>query len=198
MLILNKQLLPSCHRLYHSFSGEHTLTSDQSRGSQEYCMFAEHYTLGRTTDFVIQSSGKLAGGTCSTLPEIQHLPHEMSTHPPARPSGCLVILNGFPGVGKLTIARSLQSRLTNVETRLIDNHLIIDPAEAIHPGRGRQHKAFRNKLRQTIFDEVKTIPERDTVLIMTSSLGANLEDTAVFAEYLEVSWPFVAEIALQS
>ena len=122
----------------------------------------------------------------------------MSTHPPARPSGCLVILNGFPGVGKLTIARSLQSRLTNVETRLIDNHLTIDPAEAIHPGRGRQHKAFRNKLRQVIFDELKTIPERDTVLIMTSSPGANVEDTAVFAEYLEVSWPFVAEIALQS
>jgi hypothetical protein len=45
---------------------------------------------------------------------------------------------------------------------------------------------------------VKTIPERDTVLIMTASLGANVEDTAVFAEYLEVSWPFVAEIALQS
>ena len=112
----------------------------------------------------------------------------MSTHPPARPSGCLIILNGFPGVGKLTIARSLQSRLTNVETRLIDNHLTIDPAEAIHPGRGRQHKAFRNKLRQVIFDELKTIPERDTVLIMTCSLGTNLEDAAVFAEHLEVSW----------
>ena len=150
-------------------------------------MFAEHHTLGRTTDFVIQSSGKLAGGTCSTLPEIQHLPHEMSTHPPARPSGCLVILNGFPGVGKLTIARSLQSRLTNVETRLIDNHLVIDPAEAIHAGRGHRHKTFREKLRQVIFDELKTIPEHGTVLIMTCSLGTNVEDAAVFVKHLKVS-----------
>ena len=111
----------------------------------------------------------------------------MSTHHPARSSGCLVILNGFPGVGKLTIARSLQSRLTNVETRIIDNHLIIDPAEAVWPGRGYQHKAFRDKLRQVIFDELKTIPGRDAILIMTCSLGANVEDAAVFAEHLEVS-----------
>jgi chloramphenicol 3-O-phosphotransferase len=115
--------------------------------------------------------------------------HEMSTHPSPRvPPGCLVILNGFPGVGKLTIARSLQSRLTNVvQTRLIDNHLIIDPAESIYPGRGHQHKAFRDKLRQVIFDELKTIPGQKTVLIMTCSLGANVEDAAVFAEHFEVS-----------
>jgi chloramphenicol 3-O-phosphotransferase len=112
--------------------------------------------------------------------------HEMSTHPPI-PPGCLVILNGFPGVGKLTIARALQSRLTNAETRLIDNHLIIDPAEAVHPGRGLQHKRLRDKLRRVIFDELKTVPEQDTVLIMTCSLGANVEDAAVFAEYLGVS-----------
>jgi len=109
----------------------------------------------------------------------------MSTNTP-RLSGCLVILNGFPGVGKLTIARSLQSRLTNVETRFIDNHLIIDPAEAIHPGRGLQHKKFRDTLRHVIFDELKTISAKDAVLIMTCSLGANGEDAVVFAEHLEV------------
>lgn len=98
------------------------------------------------------------------------------------------MLNGFPGVGKLTIARSLQSSLTNqnVETRLIDDHLIIDPAEAVHPGRGHQHRAFRDKLRNLAFDEPKTLPEQDIVLIITCSLGANLEDAALFAEHLEV------------
>jgi shikimate kinase len=110
----------------------------------------------------------------------------MFPHPPKSP-GCLIILNGFPGVGKLTIARSLQSRFTDVETRLVDNHLIIDPAEAVHPGRGLQHKEFRERLRRVIFDELKTVPEQDTVLIMTCSLGANEADAAVFAEHLEAS-----------
>lgn len=101
--------------------------------------------------------------------------------------GCLVLLNGFPDVGKLTIARSLQSNLADVDTRLIDNHLIIDPAEAIYPGRGHQHKMFRDRLRNVLFDELKTIPGHDAILIMTRSLGANVQDASVFAEHLEVS-----------
>jgi hypothetical protein len=69
----------------------------------------------------------------------------------------------------------------------MDNHLIIDPVQAVHPGRGLQHREFRDKLRRVIFDEIKTVSEQDTVLIMTCSLGANVADAAVFAEYLEVS-----------
>ena len=110
----------------------------------------------------------------------------MSTLAPGVP-GCLVLLNGFPGVGKLTIARSLQSKLGNEDTRLIDNHVIIDPAEAVHPGRGYQHKVFRDRLRHVLFDELKTISGHETVLIMTCSLGANVEDAAIFAEHLEAS-----------
>lgn len=110
----------------------------------------------------------------------------MSTHTPSS-SGCLVLLNGFPGVGKLTIARSLQSSSTNVEARLVDSHLIIDPAEAIHPGCGDQYRASRNRLRNAVFDELKATPGNDTVLIITCSLGVNLEDAAVFAEHPEVS-----------
>jgi len=42
----------------------------------------------------------------------------------------LIFLNGFPGVGKYTIAHKPR-RLFTHETRLIDNHLLIDSAEAI-------------------------------------------------------------------
>lgn len=103
-----------------------------------------------------------------------------------RLSACMILLNGFPGVGKLTIARCLQSALVNVRSRLIDNHLMIDPAEAIYPGRGAPYRVFRDRMRQAIFDDLKALPEDDIVLIMTCSLGANFEDAAVFAEYLEV------------
>lgn len=101
--------------------------------------------------------------------------------------GCLVLLNGFPGTGKLSIARELQSRLPDVETRLIDNHLIIDAAEAIHPGRGPEHKALRSRLRRTILDELKALPDPNTIIIMTLCLGAHEEDAGVYAEHVDVS-----------
>jgi hypothetical protein len=146
MLILNKQSLPSfdrylCTTITHS--GKHTLVSldsDQSHGFQEYCMFAENLTLMEPQS-QSHHSVEFWGSTSSVclLSNVAVVPHSrtMDTYDP-RSSCCLVMLNGFPGVSKLTIARSLQSSLTdqNVETRLIDDHLIIDPAEAVHPGRG--------------------------------------------------------------
>jgi hypothetical protein len=157
-------------------------------------MFAENLTLMEPQSQ--SDSVEFWGSTSSVclLSNVAVVPHSrtMDTHNP-RSSGCLVMLNGFPGVGKLTIARSLQSSLTNqnVETRLIGDHLIIDPAEAVHPGRGHQHRAFRDKLRSSVFDELKTLPGQDIILIMTCSLGANVADTAVFVEYLEVSQLFI-------
>lgn len=40
----------------------------------------------------------------------------------------LVWINGFPGLGKLTIAKILAARDTNII--LVDNHQMIDPVEA--------------------------------------------------------------------
>ena len=53
--------------------------------------------------------------------------------PNSQPAGCVIFINGFPGIGKLSIARSLQGQLADMATRLFDNHLIIYLAEAIHP-----------------------------------------------------------------
>lgn len=110
-------------------------------------------------------------------------------------TGCLVLLNGYPGVGKLSVARTLQLKLQqDVQTRLIDNHLIIDPAQAVHPGRGPEHKALRNRLRHVILDELKALSDPNGILIMTLSLGSNEEDAAVYAEHVDVSprWSHVA------
>lgn len=104
-------------------------------------------------------------------------------------TGCLVLLNGYPGVGKLSVARTLRSKIQDVltsPTRLIDNHLIIDPAQAVHPGRGPEHKAFRTRLRHAILDELKTLPDPDTILIMTLSLKTDKEEIEVFAEHVDV------------
>lgn len=101
---------------------------------------------------------------------------------------CLILLNGFPGTGKLTIARALQSTLKDlyIDARLIDNHLAIDVAEAIYPGRGLEHKALHDRLRRVILEELKVLPLPDTLLIMTLCLGHNEKDAAILAEHLEV------------
>lgn len=100
--------------------------------------------------------------------------------------GCIIFLNAFPGVGKLAIARAIHSKLDPERSRLIDNHLLIDPAEAIFPGRGEAHKALRSKIRQIAFDALKA-DSKPLTIIMTGCLGANREDAAVFAEHLEIA-----------
>jgi hypothetical protein len=124
-------------------------------------LFAEHFTLDGTSD-PIQLEEVFGEYHLSILRNVAGVPHSptMSAYD-LRPAGYLVLLNGFPGVGKLTIARSLQSSLTNqnVGTRLVDDHLIIDPAETVHPDREHQHRAFRDKHRNLTSDELKTLPE---------------------------------------
>jgi shikimate kinase len=105
-----------------------------------------------------------------------------------RPEACVIFLNGFPGTGKLTIAQALRSKLKGVETRLLDNHLMIDAAEAVHPGRGLEHKTLRKRIRDAMFDELKALPmAKNLIIIMTGCLAANPEDAAVFAEHVAIA-----------
>ncbi|KAI7343105.1 hypothetical protein KC354_g15856 [Hortaea werneckii] len=106
---------------------------------------------------------------------------------PSQPSACVVLLNGFPGTGKLAVARALRSKLGSTNTRLVDNHLIIDPAEAAHPGRGNEHKALRDVIRRTVFQDLKQLPEHVTTIVLTGCLGQNSEDIAVYAEHVEIA-----------
>jgi hypothetical protein len=68
----------------------------------------------------------------------------------------VVLLNGFPGIDKLAIARALQAVLneTGRRTRLIDNHLLIDPATAIVPSRNASHHILRKELRGVAFTAI--------------------------------------------
>src|SRR5271156_3033838 len=53
----------------------------------------------------------------------------------------LVWINGFPGSGKLTVARAL-AKLLGKEIILIDNHQLIDPVEAKIP---RDHSDYQKE-----------------------------------------------------
>ena len=112
------------------------------------------------------------------------IPSPSSTYSP-----CVLFLNGFPGVGKLTIARHLRRILS--ESLLVDNHLLIDPAEAIEPNRTPAHYTLRRAIRQAAFEGLKAVERKSTIFIMTSC-------TEVFSEFVDIARvrgiPFVSII----
>jgi hypothetical protein len=103
-----------------------------------------------------------------------------TTSPP-----CILFLNGFPGVGKYTVARKLAAVLPNA--RLLDNHALIDPVEAIEPGRTPEHYSLRKAIRTAAFKGIKESPRKDLAMILTSCTSSSPADMAVFEEYLDIA-----------
>jgi hypothetical protein len=100
--------------------------------------------------------------------------------------GKVVVLNGFPGTGKLSILQRVQSILGE-RVILLDNHLLIDPVQAVLPGRGEAHHALRRAVRAPIFASLKaTVKEPGNVVLMTACLAATEADAAVAEEHLGI------------
>jgi len=98
----------------------------------------------------------------------------------------VLFINGFPGVGKLSIAREVHKRLA--ASRLLDNHLLIDPAQAIEPNRSPAHYALRTGLRRAAFHGLKAVADKSATLILTSCSASTLpHDVEVFAEFVDVA-----------
>ncbi|KAF2667325.1 hypothetical protein BT63DRAFT_290038 [Microthyrium microscopicum] len=101
---------------------------------------------------------------------------------------CLILINGYPGVGKHTIAKHIHTALdSDNNTTFIHNHLLIDPVEAICPGRNPRHYALRKKFRDVAFDALIADPNPQLSIIITISLGANADDIAVMHEHLRIA-----------
>lgn len=64
----------------------------------------------------------------------------------------LVWINGFPGVGKLTVARELLKLYTNKQFVLVDNHQLIDPVAARFERDDPKYYAERRKERQNALE----------------------------------------------
>ncbi|OQD92824.1 hypothetical protein PENSOL_c037G02112 [Penicillium solitum] len=72
---------------------------------------------------------------------------------PRRP---IVHLNGFPGVGKLTIACSLLKPLPSA--KLVHNHLLINPADAVLHRTQPGYQTLRRGIRSSIFSALANEP----------------------------------------
>jgi hypothetical protein len=98
----------------------------------------------------------------------------------------VVLLNGYPGVGKLTIARALDDDLSN--SRLIDNNLLVELADAIEPSRTPANAVLRTAIRHAAFDGVKAITNKLITVIMTTCTLSNVPaDLELFAEFVDLA-----------
>ncbi|KAF2667328.1 hypothetical protein BT63DRAFT_441012 [Microthyrium microscopicum] len=66
--------------------------------------------------------------------------------------GVFIYLIGFPGVGKLTVAKELSQIIPN--SKVFDNHLIIDPASAIVERNMPEYVPLRISLRKLCLDAI--------------------------------------------
>lgn len=107
--------------------------------------------------------------------------------PPERvPGGMIVVLNGFPGTGKHTILKNMLAILPK-DTRLIDNHLLIDPVQALYPDRSDQHHQLRAQLRAPVFQHIGKLAQQGCVVLMTACLAeGNERDASFFNEHVEM------------
>lgn len=109
-----------------------------------------------------------------------------NSEPGPQVCGKVIVLNGFPGTGKLTIATKMRSYFAEDTVRLIDNHLLIDPAQAIYPGRSAAHCELRRKLREVAFDAIRKIAQEGKTVLMTACLVDNEADVKIFEEHISI------------
>jgi hypothetical protein len=95
----------------------------------------------------------------------------------------IVRINAWPGSGKLTIARILAERIA---ARLLDNHTMMNPSEALFDRGDRRHVEMRLDLRDVILRyAVGLSPE--TNLIFTDAISTDAWDVALFDHYRELA-----------
>ncbi|KAG5659852.1 hypothetical protein KAF25_002411 [Fusarium avenaceum] len=96
----------------------------------------------------------------------------------------IVHINGFPGIGKLTIARKLVALLAPYNGKLVHNHLLIDPAGAILSRASADYQPLRRAIRTAIFDTLATSQDTfDSVFVFTDFQSDDDIGSAVMAEY---------------
>lgn len=89
---------------------------------------------------------KISSSTAGYYPHFSPLP--ITLFAMAAP---LIWINGFPGAGKLTVARELGA--LHESFKIIDNHQLIDPVEARFSRSQPEYQPARKVERQRVFAE---------------------------------------------
>ncbi|OOG66490.1 AAA family ATPase [Sinorhizobium sp. A49] len=95
------------------------------------------------------------------------------------PASLIVHINGWPGTGKLTIARHLAEHLG---ARLADNHTLINPAEALFARGTPLYRSLRATVRTAVLDHVHRADAAQSFLF-TDALSDDEFDSRSFDDY---------------
>ncbi len=96
----------------------------------------------------------------------------------------VISLNGFSGVGKMTVARALVRSLVNA--RLIDNHTYMDAAFALFPVGSPEWRTLTATLREKVYDAAEQA-EPGATLVFTNVLYDGRDDRDIFEQIARVA-----------
>ncbi|KAJ4137174.1 hypothetical protein NW768_002755 [Fusarium equiseti] len=100
----------------------------------------------------------------------------------------IIHINGYPGTGKLTIARKLVEVLSHCNAKLIHNHLLIDPVDAILPRSSPEYQPARRALRSVIFDAIAKSPDtKNSIHVFTDFQSNDFIGRGVMGEYINLA-----------
>ena len=69
--------------------------------------------------------------------------------------------------------------------RLVDNHLLIDPVQALFPDRSGDHHTLRRRIQDAVFPCISKLAQEGHIVLMTACLATeNHRDTTSFREHL--------------
>lgn len=97
--------------------------------------------------------------------------------------GLIVHINGWPGTGKLTIGRLLADR---IGASLLDNHTLINPAEALFSRRDPLNQSLRQAVRGVVFEHLLRAPPGKSY-VFTDALADDDWDRGVFEWYRDLA-----------
>ncbi|KAF3915966.1 hypothetical protein AA313_de0207315 [Arthrobotrys entomopaga] len=112
--------------------------------------------------------------------------------------GRTIFINGYPGTGKLTVAKELQKILQ--KSKVFDHHLLIDAARATFSQSDPEYQILRKALRATLLDSINSASQdhSSTTWIFTECQSTSHIGTSISHEYLTAaqrrSSPFISII----
>ncbi|KAK6524290.1 hypothetical protein TWF694_005944 [Orbilia ellipsospora] len=117
-------------------------------------------------------------------------------------AGRTIFINGYPGTGKLTVAKELQKIIQN--SKVFDHHLLIDAARATFSQSDPEYQILRKAFRTTLLDSINSASQdhSSTTWIFTECQSTSHIGTSISHEYLTAaqrrSSPFVSIILICS
>jgi tRNA uridine 5-carbamoylmethylation protein Kti12 len=95
----------------------------------------------------------------------------------------IIHINGWPGCGKLTIARQLRTLL---DGKLLDNHTLLNPAEALFERGDPRWKRVRDEVRSSVLGALSSGALAGP-LIITNAVADDPDDSKLYDDYRQLA-----------